>query len=263
VSDKGVGPAGGAPAGTAADPAPQTARSAAVWEALRELLASLAGAGDGPLRIVDAGGGTGGAAVPLAALGHEVTVVEPSPDSLAALERRAAEAGVRVRAYQGDTVDLHTLLPAAEAHLVLLHNVLEYVDDPASALTDVVGVLRPGGAVSVLAANAFAAALHRVLLGGVAEAHRILDDPDGRWGEGDPMPRRFTAEGLTGLTAQAGLVAPRVRGVSVFADLLPGRYDTGHEDEGALAALESEAARRPELAGIATQLHVVAFRPEG
>ena len=45
-------------------------------------------------RIVDVGGGTGGLAVQLAELGHRVTVVDPSPDALAALERRAREAGV-------------------------------------------------------------------------------------------------------------------------------------------------------------------------
>ena len=47
-----------------------------------------------PLDIVDVGGGTGGFAVALARLGHRVTVIDPSPDALAALERRAAEAGV-------------------------------------------------------------------------------------------------------------------------------------------------------------------------
>ncbi|MGL5860198.1 MAG: methyltransferase domain-containing protein, partial [Phycicoccus sp.] len=57
------------------------------------------------LRVLDLGGGTGGTAVPLAAAGHDVTVVDPSPDALAALRRRAGESGVtsRVRALQGDT----------------------------------------------------------------------------------------------------------------------------------------------------------------
>ncbi|QRN81885.1 MAG: methyltransferase type 12, partial [Nocardiopsis sp. BM-2018] len=75
--------------------AANAARTAVVWDALSQLLSRLS-EGE-PLEIVDAGGGTGGAAVPLAELGHRVTVVEPSPDSLAALERRAAESGVTVR----------------------------------------------------------------------------------------------------------------------------------------------------------------------
>lgn len=266
MSEKAVGTAEGEAARAAARSAPWTARSAVVWEALRELLAELAERGSrgaGPLRIVDAGGGTGGAAVPLAALGHEVTVVEPSPDSLAALERRAADGGVRVRGLQGDTRDLASLLPAGDADLVLVHNVLEYVEDPRAALADVAAAVAPGGAVSVLAANAAAAALHRVLQGGVAEAHRMLRDPQGRWGEADPMPRRFTAEGLAALAAAVGLEGPRVRGVGVFSDLLPGRaYDAGTVQEEELTDLEREASSRPELAGIATQLHVVAHRPE-
>jgi SAM-dependent methyltransferase len=45
-------------------------------------------------RVVDIGGGTGGFAVRLAREGHAVTVVDPSPDALAALARRADEAGV-------------------------------------------------------------------------------------------------------------------------------------------------------------------------
>ncbi|HMC67945.1 MAG TPA: methyltransferase domain-containing protein, partial [Mycobacteriales bacterium] len=83
---------------------PRTAvRTAVVWEVLREALSTLAPDGT-QLSVLDAGGGTGGFAVPLAELGHHVTVVDPSPDSLAALERRAAESGTsgQIRAIQGD-----------------------------------------------------------------------------------------------------------------------------------------------------------------
>ncbi|MGI5118061.1 methyltransferase domain-containing protein [Marinactinospora thermotolerans] len=254
-------------AGTAASASgPQraagTARTAVVWDALRSELAGIQRSGGEPLRIVDAGGGTGGAAVPLAELGHDVTVVDPSPDSLAALERRAAEAGVRVRAVQGETADLAGLLPAGEAHLVLVHNVLEYVEDPAAALGDIVGVTRPGGAVSVLATNAVAAVLHRALAGHLGDARSLLDSTDGRWGEGDPMPRRFTAEGLVGLVRAAGLSDIKVRGVRVFTDLLPGRVFDGDPQAGReLLELEKSASAHPELSGIATQLHLLARRP--
>lgn len=237
------------------------ARTAVVWDSLRAALAGLTS--DGPLSIVDVGGGTGGAAVPLAELGHDVTVVEPNPDSLAALERRAAEAGVHVRALQGEIRDLAELLPTGQAHMVLVHNVLEYVDVPLDALTDVVGITRPGGAVSLLAANSVAGALHRALAGHVEEARLLLGDPDGRWGDSDPMPRRFTTEQLVELTERAGLTAPTVQGVRVFADLLPGRvFDTDQHVGQQLVELEKVAAEHPALSGIATQLHVVAHRPD-
>ena len=66
-------------------------RTGVVWSALEPLLS------DGPLDVLDIGGGTGGLAVRVAALGHRVSVIDPSPDALAALDRRARDAGVVVR----------------------------------------------------------------------------------------------------------------------------------------------------------------------
>lgn len=238
--------------------AANTARTAVVWEALEELLAHL---GDRPLEIVDAGGGTGGAAVPLAELGHRVTVVEPSPDSLAALERRAAEHGVTVRGVQGETSDLASLFTPASADLVLVHNVLEYVEEPVAALSDVVDIVREGGAVSLLATNAVAGALHRALAGHITEARHLLTDPNGRWGEADPMPRRFTRDQIRELLGEVGLTSESVRGVRVFADLLPGQaWEGDAQTSQHLVELERTVARHPELVGIATQLHVIALR---
>ncbi|MCG5437905.1 class I SAM-dependent methyltransferase, partial [Micromonospora foliorum] len=70
---------------------PLTPRTAVIWSVLR---AELDRRGDAELTVLDVGGGTGGFAVPLARAGHRVTVVDASPDALAALTRRAAEAGV-------------------------------------------------------------------------------------------------------------------------------------------------------------------------
>ncbi|GAA0942372.1 methyltransferase domain-containing protein [Nonomuraea longicatena] len=237
-------------------------RTAVVWEALRGALAARAAeTGRGALDIVDAGGGTGGFAVPLAELGHAVTVVDPSPDSLAALERRAKEQGVGVRALQGEVADLGDLLARDSADLVLCHSVLEYVEDPISALTAVSGVLRHGGAVSVLAANPVATAVHRALTGHFDEALTVLDDPLGRWGERDPAPRRFTSEALTELLGVTGLDVGQVHGVRIFADLVPSRLVDG--EPGAtehLVALEQAAATHPVLRDLAAQLHVLAHK---
>ncbi|TWH65687.1 methyltransferase family protein [Micromonospora olivasterospora] len=108
---------------------PLTPRTAVIWSVLR---AELERRADDELTVLDVGGGTGGFAVPLARAGHRVTVVDASPDALAALTRRAAEAGVadRVRALQGDGDALAGLVGPASADLVLCHSVLEVVDDP-------------------------------------------------------------------------------------------------------------------------------------
>ncbi|MFI7613047.1 methyltransferase domain-containing protein [Nonomuraea terrae] len=237
-------------------------RTAVVWDALRSVLAERAAAvGRETLDIVDAGGGTGGFAVPLAALGHAVTVVDPSPDSLAALERRAKEKGVGVRALQGDAADLGELLPRDAADLVLCHSVLEYVDDPISALTAVAGLLRRGGAVSVLAANPVASAIHRAIAGQFDDARAVLADPCGSWGDRDPTPRRYTADTLVELLSSTGFTVGSVHGVRVFADLVPSRIVDGDPRAAeALAALEQAAATHPVLRDIAMQLHVLAHR---
>ena len=89
-------------------------RTAAVQAALDTLAARRSADLGRPLRVLDLGGGTGGqAGVRLARDGHRVTVVDPSPDALAALSRRADEAGVadRLRGVQGDAENLADLLP--------------------------------------------------------------------------------------------------------------------------------------------------------
>ncbi|HEV7935413.1 MAG TPA: methyltransferase domain-containing protein [Actinomadura sp.] len=237
-------------------------RTAVVWEALREVLDQSAKAsGRAALDVVDAGGGTGGLAVPLAELGHRVTVVDASLDALAALERRAAESGVRVSAVQGDADDLLGMVGAECADLILCHNVLEYVEDPGLVFAAMARTVRPGGAVSVLVAGQVATALHRAVGGHFDEARRALSDPAGRWGDRDPVPRRFTRETLTELAGQAGLRPGEVQGVRIFADLVPGGLvDGDHDAAEALIRLEAAASTHPVLRDLATQLHLLARR---
>ena len=191
----------------------EDARTAVIREVLRAVVTGLvAETGRSQLDIVDAGGGTGGSAVPLAGLGHTVTVIDPSPDSLAAAQRRAAEMSVRLRAVQGDVGDLAAVIGEQGADLVLCHSVLEYVDSPAAAMGTVASVLRPGGAVSVLAASSIAAVIHRALAGRFDEARRLLaavggpaalDDGRAGAGSGDPGPGPAAGPG-PGLAAGPG-----------------------------------------------------------
>jgi len=240
-------------------------RSTLVWDALQDVVAArTASSGRAVLDIVDVGGGTGGFAVPFAALGHRVTVVDPSPDALAAAQRRAAEVPVTLTAVQGEADGLDGLVGAGSADLVICHNVLEYVDSPAAAMAAIARVLRPGATVSVLAANVVAAVLHRALAGRYAEARRLLaaEGSGPQPTEAPPTtetPRRFTLAGLTALIEDAGLRAGDAHGIRVFAGLLPaGGADPGTAD--ALRALEEAAAVYPALRDIAARLHVLGHR---
>ena len=126
-------------------------RTAVVWDSCRRRL----DAGAPGQTVVDIGGGTGGFAVRVAELGHRVTVVDPSPDALAALDRRARERHVDdlVTGIQGDLAGVNDLVQPGSADLVLCHGVLGLVDDPADALAVIARVLRPGGALSLLVAQ--------------------------------------------------------------------------------------------------------------
>ena len=234
----------------------RTARTAVVWDVLREVAG-----GSQPLDVLDVGGGTGGFAVPLAALGHRLTVVDPNPDALASLQRRAGEAGVEVRAVQGDAAGLLDVVGPGSADLVLCHGVLEHVDDLAPAVTALVAVLRPGGTLSLLVASRNAVVLARAVAGRFAEARHALHDPDGRWGAGDPLPRRFTEPGLAALLGDAGLRVEEVHGVRTVADLVPGALvDSEPGAADALVDLETATAALPEFRALATQLHVRASK---
>lgn len=236
-------------------------RTAVVWEVLQDALERRVKAtGRESLDVLDTGGGSGNFAVPAARLGHRVTVVDPSPNALFALERRAAEAGVadQVKGVQGDAHGLFDVAERGGYDAVLCHGVLEYVDDPAEGVRNAVAALRPEGVLSLLAAGLGGAVLARALAGHFKEAKQALDDPNGRWGTGDPVPRRFTAEQLTGLVEGAGLRVGAVHGVRVFADLVPGvLVDTEPGALEALLKLEEAAAELSAFHSVATQLHVL------
>jgi SAM-dependent methyltransferase len=252
-------------------------RSSLVWDVLADVIAArVAQTGRAALDIVDVGAGTGGFAVSLAARGHRVTLVDPSPDALAAARWRAGEAQVTLTEVQGEAADLPALVgvPGADsagqdsagADLVICHNVLEYVDSPPAALAAVARVLRPGGTVSVLAANTVAAVLQRALAGKYAEARAML--PGGPASGAAPGPqargtaqpaRRFTLPELAALIEGAGLQVGDAHGIRVFAGLLPGAPADLAAAE-ALRALEEAAATCPPLRDIATRLHVLAHR---
>lgn len=110
-----------------------------------------------PLQILDVGGGDGRDAVPLALLGHKVTLVDFVPEMLEGARQRAAAAGVsdRLCSLPGELAALEVVLAGAPTHFdaILCHNVLQYLPAPEILLTQLAGLLKPGGLLSLLTPN--------------------------------------------------------------------------------------------------------------
>lgn len=242
-----------------------TWRSAALWAAVSGVVTRRARELGRPLRVLDLGGGTGGVAVPLAGANHHVTVVDPSPNALAALQRRAVDSGAaeRITALQGDADTLAQLLPERGFDLVCCHGVLEVVDDPEVTLAAVAEALAGDGYLSLLVAGRLAAVLAKTLAGEFSTAAALLSSESGSWGAGDPLRRRFDVPGLDALLRTTGLVTEVCHGVRLFSDLVPSAYLDTDADRTALLDLEQAAVTHPDyafLTELGAGLHVLARR---
>jgi S-adenosylmethionine-dependent methyltransferase len=214
-----------------------------------------------PASVVDAGGGTGQLAVPLARLGYHVTVVDTSAAMLATCAQRAAEdpaLAARVATVQGDVVDVAALLGPASQDAALCHEVVTCVDDPAAVLGALAGVLRPGGVLSLTFANRDWLVLRAGRRGDYPGALRLLDDVQADPGPQPPSSHRAaTVAELDAHLAKAGFEVAGVFGVSVFAE---GRDDDLDAAPEALLELERRVAGREPYRSSAQVVHLVARR---
>ncbi len=235
-------------------------RAEVMWQSVIDAT-EIAGADSSGLDILDLGGGTGGDAVRLAKLGHRVTVVDPSPDALASLQRRATDAdlAMAVRGIQGDTADLLEHVEPQSFDLVICHGVLEYVDDPAGALASVATALRGGGHVSVVVAGRLAAITARALAGDFETAQTLLATTADTWDLRTLGPRRFGLDEIRQLLLDRGFVPVATHGLRVFADLVPSSIVDGEPGaRDALFALERLVRTSNDFTAVSAGLQSIA-----
>jgi ubiquinone/menaquinone biosynthesis C-methylase UbiE len=204
------------------------------------------------ITVVDLGGGTGASAISLASIGYRVSVVDPSPDALASLERRTHEAGLagRIEGRQGDAGDLVELVGPVSTDVVVCHRVLDIVESPSAALDAISAVLRPGGVLSLVAAQRRSVVLSQALAGHFALARQTWADPD-----------RFDHDQIIGLVQSAGLRLLASHGIGAVADHVPeAMVDAESGAYSELSRLEREISQDPTFAALAPYLHVFAQR---
>ncbi len=185
------------------------AAHAADWDELRALhipeerveaaIAELAGAG--PFHaVLDLGTGTGRMLELLAPRASRAVGVDQSPQMLAVARARLEKAGLRnVQLRQGDIYALPVERDSYD--LVVIHQVLHYLDDPARAVREAARALRPSGRLLIVDF-----APHQLESLREQHAHRRLG---------------FGAEEIASLLQEAGLDVVGRR------DLVPNKKDGG------------------------------------
>src|ERR1700761_6263406 len=137
----------------AADAGEYFARNAARWDEIRSLYVSdadvekaiLAAAGPGPFRrLVDLGSGTGRMLTLLAPHAEAALGLDLSQQMLNLARNRVTEAGLAgCELRHGDI--FATRLPDESADLVVVHQVLHYLADPAAAVKEAARIVAGGG----------------------------------------------------------------------------------------------------------------------
>lgn len=122
---------------------------------------------DAPARVLDVGGGAGHQSFPLAEVGHEVTLLDPSEAMLDKaryrlehLPRRVQQRATLLRA---DGENAEHAVRGRLFDAVLCHGVLGYQDDPEPLVDQLCRCVRPGGIVSIVTGNAAAMAVRPAL----------------------------------------------------------------------------------------------------
>lgn len=206
-----------------------------------------------PARLLDAGGGTGAFAIPLAVLGYDVTLLDPSDDWLDRARHNAASAGVRLRLVSGSINDVSASLRAFDA--ILCHTVLMYVEDPGSTLRALRSAARQGAILSLLEKNRDALALRPGLQGDYAEAQRLLTARDsvGRLGVEN---RAYSIEEWAAMLEAAGWRVEAWAGIRLFSDIAPDNLDAAAYK--ALLELERAAGILDPYRRVARLVHLLA-----
>ncbi len=133
-------------------------RIAPQWDRIRSLYvcetaveaAILAAAGEGPFeRVVDLGTGSGRMLTLLGRKARMGVGLDLSQNMLNIARANVARAGLdRVELRHGDIFS--TRLPAGSADLVLVHQVLHYLADPAAAVAEAARLVAPGGRLLIV-----------------------------------------------------------------------------------------------------------------
>lgn len=216
---------------------------------------------DPPATVLDVGGGAAHQSLPLARLGFEVTVVDPSPAMLAKAEQRLSaepeEVRRRVRLVEAPGEQAEAATAGERFAAVFCHGVVMYLERPEPLIRALCRCAQPGGIVSVMALNARTLALRPAFERRWADALAAFD-ATGEVGVLGTITRGDTVEGLSSLLQENGVDPEAWYGVWLFADWLD--LPTESTDVAAVVGVELEASMRDPYRQLSRVFHLVGRR---
>lgn len=226
----------------------------------------------GHLRVLDVGAGQGTQSLRLAALGHEVTAVEPDERMRKAFAAYAAGLAdpARVTLVAGQLATLDAVLRDTAYDVVLCHGVLMYLPESAWAMSALARRVAPGGLLSVVARNGAAMAWRPAVRGDWPGALAMLDEIEAARRAGRDAhyvneigvsARADSPQALAAHAESEGLHVLSWYGIRVATDGV--HVDTPTPDPEELALLldvEERLGRTDPYRRLGTLVHVVATR---
>jgi S-adenosylmethionine-dependent methyltransferase len=227
--------------------------------------------------VLDAGGGSGELAVRLVRHGYQVWLVDSAKSMLEQARQLAQSLAEEERARLTFCLmpvdEVAGAFSAASFDAITCHTLIEYLPHPRDSLGRLVGLLRPGGVLSLSFVNHHAEVLRQV------------------WGQGDSIGqagamarldpaaagafraklfnlpgRAYTAGEVSAWLVELGLSVTAHLGVRAFADQIRQQHGTDRLNDPdffqALLHLELAAASRSPYKLIARYAHLIAHQAE-
>lgn len=214
-------------------------------------------------RVLDAGGGQGQMALPLAQAGHEVTLCDISGEMLQLAQEHFSAAGmkqsinVRQDSIQSlaDEVARGKVMPY---NLVMCHAVLEWVAAPEALLQSLMQLLQPSGYLSLTFYNVNSLIYKNLLRTNFKKIQqRDFTGYRGSLTPTNPLQPERVYEWLQALPMQSLCYS----GIRVFHDYIFNREDREREPA-TLLELELELSRREPYRSLGRYIHVLGQKSE-
>jgi S-adenosylmethionine-dependent methyltransferase len=214
-----------------------------------------------PATVLDVGGGAAHQSLPLARLGFDVTVLDPSEAMLARAEQRLSAEPMavrrRVRLVQAQGEDAVEATGGEQFAVVLCHGVLMYLNRPEPVVSALCRCAVAGGVISIMALNARTLAVRPALDRRWADALAAFDAASERGVLGADT-RGDTVEHLSDLLRRNNTTPEAWYGVWLFSDWLS--LPLAETDVDAVANVELQASRRDPYRQLSRVFHLIGRR---